>query len=145
MNYALPMLDAKSVLPVINLPLLAALTPVGHNVTLIDENVDEIDFDRCARADIVGITGMNVQRARMHEILDELKERDVFTVLGGAWVTVYPEDFGTVPDVIFIGEAEETWPRFLAEWSEGRHSRPTNRPRKPTWPPCRSRASICCP
>ena len=123
MNYALPMLDAKSVLPVINLPLLAALTPAEHSVTLTDENVHEIDFDRCARADIVGITGMNVQRARMHEILDELKRRNVFTVLGGPWVTVYPEDFGTVPDVIFIGEAEETWPRFLVEWSEGRHGR----------------------
>jgi radical SAM superfamily enzyme YgiQ (UPF0313 family) len=108
---------------VINLPLLAALTPAGHNVTLIDENVEEIDFDRCARADIVGITGMNVQRARMHEILGELKKRNIFTVIGGPWVTVFSEDFGDVPDVVFIGEAEETWPRFLTEWGEGRHGR----------------------
>lgn len=123
MNYALPLLDGKSVLPVINLPLLAALTPAEHTVTLIDENVDEIDFSRCARADIVGLTGMNVQRGRMLEILHELKKRDIFTVIGGPWVTVYPEDFGDVADVIFIGEAEETWPRFLVEWREGRHGR----------------------
>jgi radical SAM superfamily enzyme YgiQ (UPF0313 family) len=109
------------VLPVINLALLAALTPRTHNVTLIDENVDEIDFDRCARADIVGITGMNVQRVRMHEILRALKARDVFTVVGGPWVTVFPEDFGGIADVVFIGESEETWPRFLREWGEGRH------------------------
>jgi len=121
MNYALPFLGAKSVLPVINLPLLAALTPREHSVTLIDENVEEIDFERCARADIVGITGMNVQRARMHEILGRLKQRGIFTVIGGPWVTVYPEDFQDVPDVVFIGEAEETWPRFLVEWGEGRH------------------------
>jgi hypothetical protein len=69
LNYAMPLLDAKAVLPIINLPLLAALTPPQHAVTLIDENVEEIDFDRCARADIVGLTGMNVQRVRMREIL----------------------------------------------------------------------------
>ena len=72
MNYALPFLGAQAVLPVINLPLLAALTPPGHEITIIDENVQRIDFDLCARADIVGITGMNVQRLRMHAILDEL-------------------------------------------------------------------------
>ena len=38
--------------------LLAALTPAGHTVTLIDENVEPIDFERCRRADIVGVTGM---------------------------------------------------------------------------------------
>ena len=72
LNYAMPLLNASAVLPVINLPLLAALTPPQHAVTLIDENVAGIDFDRCARADIVGLTGMNVQRARMREILGEL-------------------------------------------------------------------------
>ena len=123
MNYALPFLGGEALLPVINLPLLAALTPPGHEITIIDENVQLIDFDLCARADIVGITGMNVQRVRMHAILDELKARGVFTVIGGPWVTVYPSDFGDQPDAIFIGEAEETWPRFLLEWAEGRHAR----------------------
>ncbi len=65
MNYALPFLGAKSVLPVINLPLLAALTPPGHEVTIFDENVQEIDFERCQRADIVGLTGINVNRGRI--------------------------------------------------------------------------------
>ena len=29
--------------------------------------------------------------------------------------------FGDLADVIFIGEAEETWPQFLREWQAGRH------------------------
>ena len=122
MNYALPFLGAKSVLPVINLPLLAAITPPGHTVTIFDENVEDIDYERCARADIVGLTGMNVQRGRMLEIVADLKERGIFTVVGGPWVTVYPQDFADIVDAIFIGEAEETWPRFLEEWAEGRHA-----------------------
>ena len=121
MNYALPFLGGKSVLPVINLPLLAALTPAGHDITIIDENVEPIDFARCAKADIVGLTGMNVQRERMREILTELKAHGVFVVVGGPWVTVYADDFIGRCDVIFIGEAEETWPRFLEEWRDGKH------------------------
>ncbi len=121
MNYALPIFRGEALLPLINLPLIAALTPSGHDITIIDENVEEIDFARCARADIVGLTGMNVQRVRMREILAELKARGVFVAVGGPWVTVYPEDFTDLCDVVFVGEAEETWPRFLEEWSEGRH------------------------
>jgi radical SAM superfamily enzyme YgiQ (UPF0313 family) len=120
-DYALPFLDGKAMLPVMALPLLAALTPPQHSVTLFDENVSEIDWERCARADIVGVTGMNVQRRRIREILVELKRRGVFTVVGGPWITVQPDDFPGLADVIFIGEAEETWPQFLTEWSEGRH------------------------
>lgn len=78
-------------MPVAALPLLAALTPPEHQVTLIDENVEEIDFQRCARADIVGVTGMVVQRHRMREILSQLKSRGVYTVVGGPWITVNEE------------------------------------------------------
>src|SRR6516165_5417367 len=121
LEHAMPFLGIKAILPVANLPLLAALTPPEHNVILIDENVEPIDFERCARADIVGLTGMNVQRQRMKEILDELKCRGVFTVVGGPWVTVHEDDIAGLADVVFIGEAEQTWPQFLVEWSEGHH------------------------
>ena len=29
--------------------------------------------------------------------------------------------FDGLADVIFVGEAEETWPQFLDEWAQGRH------------------------
>jgi radical SAM superfamily enzyme YgiQ (UPF0313 family) len=121
MEYALPYLGKRANLPVAALPLLAALTPEGHTITLIDENVEPIDFSRCARADIVGVTGMSVQRYRMTEILAELKALGCFTVVGGPWVTVQEGYFDGVADVIFIGEAEDTWPRFLRDWQVGLH------------------------
>src|SRR5262249_12334293 len=85
MEHALPLLGKRATMPAACLPLLAALTPPGHSVTLIDENVEEVDFDRCARADIVGVTGMVVQLRRMREILAELKRRGVFLAVGGPW------------------------------------------------------------
>jgi radical SAM superfamily enzyme YgiQ (UPF0313 family) len=121
MEHALPFMGKRANLPVAALPLVAALTPGGHHVTLVDENVEPLDFDRLARADIVGLTGMSVQRFRMREILTELKRRGVFTVVGGPWVSVQEDYFGDLVDVIFVGEAEETWPRFLADWQAGRH------------------------
>ena len=93
-------------------------------MTLLDENVEEIDFDRCARADIVGLTGMVVQRGRMRELLAELKRRGAFVVVGGPWATVKEDDFEGLADVVFVGEAEQTWPRFLDEWARGEHAAP---------------------
>src|ERR1700731_2166988 len=121
LEHALPLLGKKCNIPTACLPLLAALTPAGHCVTIVDENGEPIDYDRLARADIVGLTGMTVQRARMREILRELKTRDVFTIVGGPWVTVQEDYFEGLADAIFIGEAETTWPQFLEEWAVGRH------------------------
>jgi len=121
LEHALPLLGKRANLPVACLPLLAALTPEGHTVTLIDENVEVIDWARCRRADIVGLTGMSVQRHRMKEVLAELKGHGVFTVVGGPLVTVQEDYFEGLPDVLFIGEAETTWPQFLEDWTRGEH------------------------
>ena len=121
LEHSMPLVGKRANMPVACLPLLAALTPGEHTVTLVDENVEALDWERLARADIVGVTGMTVQRQRMHEILTELKRRGLFTVVGGPWVSVQEDYFGDLADVIFIGEADESWPRFLGEWKQGLH------------------------
>jgi radical SAM superfamily enzyme YgiQ (UPF0313 family) len=125
LEHAMPILGKLAAFPAAALPLLAALTPAesGHRITIIDENVERIDFARCAQADIVGLTGMSVQRFRMREILEELKRRGAYTVVGGPWVTLQEDYFGDLADAIFVGEAEETWPRFLEEWERAQPQR----------------------
>src|SRR5690348_1660209 len=81
LEHALPLLCKRANLPTACLPLLAALTPDEHHVTIVDENVEVLGYDSLARADIVALTGMSVQRARMREILTELKARGAFTVV----------------------------------------------------------------
>jgi radical SAM superfamily enzyme YgiQ (UPF0313 family) len=120
LEHALPLLGKRANLPVASLPLLAALTPPEHQITIVDENVEPLDFDRLARADIVGLTGMIVQRQRMRSILTEFKKRGAYTVVGGPWVSVREDYFGDLADVIVVGEAEETWPQFLRDWKAGR-------------------------
>src|SRR5437899_9166758 len=115
-DHVMPIVGKRANTPVAALPLLAALTPHPHVVTLIDENVEPVDYAALAGLDIVGVTGMSVQRARMKEILRELKQRGCFTVVGGPWVTVQEDYFGELADVIFVGASEATWPALLKDW-----------------------------
>lgn len=122
MEHAVGLIGKRANLPVSCLPLLAALVPDHHDVTLLDENVEEIDFDRLGQADMVCLTGMSIQGERLCEILREVRARGVLTVVGGAMATVETHKLEEFADVIFIGEADDTWPQFLREWEEGRHA-----------------------
>lgn len=65
MEKCIGLLGKRANLPVACLALLAALVPDHHDVTLIDENVEDIDFERLGLADIVCLTGMSIQGRRM--------------------------------------------------------------------------------
>jgi radical SAM superfamily enzyme YgiQ (UPF0313 family) len=101
------------------LAALAALVPPEHEVVLIDENVEPIDFERLRRFDVIGVTGMIVQSERMCEILRQLRTLPAVVVVGGPFVTVSEGTFADLCDVRFIGEAEDTWPVFLGALAAG--------------------------
>lgn len=98
---------------------VAALVPEGHEVVLIDENIERIDFESLRRFDVIGVTGMVVQAGRMCEILRRLRDLPAVVVAGGPFVTVSEGTFADLCDVLFIGEAEETWPAFLNALAAG--------------------------
>ena len=123
MEHCIGLLGKRANLPVACLALLAALVPDHHEVTLIDENVEDIDFDRVGRADLVCLTGMSIQGRRMCEILEEARSRGVMTVVGGPMATVEEECLEGLADVVFVGEADDTWPQFLRDWERGCHKR----------------------
>ena len=115
----LPALGKRCIFPNLSMPTVAGLTPSGHEVTLCDENVEEIDFD--VDADIVGVTGYIVHRERMFRIIEEFQRRGRFVVVGGPFASLCPEELRGRCDVLFVDEAEQTWPQFLGEWSQGLH------------------------
>ena len=61
LEHCMKLFGKRANLPVACLALLAALVPDHHDVTVIDENVEDIDFDRLGRADLVCLTGMSIQ------------------------------------------------------------------------------------
>jgi radical SAM superfamily enzyme YgiQ (UPF0313 family) len=118
-DYALPLYPGKKRCTMITgaLPTLAGLTDARHEIRLLDENVEDICFESLRRFDIVGVTGMNVQKVRMKEILLRLRELGIFAVVGGAYASVDREFFDGLCNVLFSGEADETWPRFVEDFA----------------------------
>ena len=120
-EYALPLYPGDRRSTMINgaLPTLAGLAG-HHDVTLLDENVEAIDWKNLDQYDVVGVTGMNVQRERQREILERLKKDvDTHVVVGGPYASVKEEAFTGLYDTIFVGESDETWPAFLDALATG--------------------------
>src|SRR5437660_12698637 len=78
-DYALPLYPGNKKCTMVTgvLSHLAGLIP-DHDVYLLDENVEPIEFESLHRFDIVGVTGMIVQRTRMREILQTLRRMGIF-------------------------------------------------------------------
>jgi len=123
-DFALPLYpgDRRSSMMTGALPHLAGLAG-DHDIRLIDENIEAIDFESLRDFDLIGVTGMIVQKQRMKEILRELQKREHFIAVGGAYASVDPGYFDGLCDVLFVGEADTTWPEFLADFAAGRSTK----------------------
>ncbi|MBI2058579.1 MAG: B12-binding domain-containing radical SAM protein [Nitrospirae bacterium] len=104
-------------LPNLALPTLAALVPPEHEVVCCDENVEEVALD--TNADIIGITGYNLQVARMIELATEFRKRGKLVLIGGPYATLDPDSLRPYADVFFLGEAEYTFPQFWKDYASG--------------------------
>ena len=113
----LPSLNKKCVFPNLSLPTVAGITPREHEVVLMDENVEEIDFD--VDADIIGLTGYVIHKRRIFELAAEFRRRGKFVVAGGPLASLCPEELRDKVDVVFVDEAEYTWPQFLKDYAAG--------------------------
>jgi radical SAM superfamily enzyme YgiQ (UPF0313 family) len=132
-EYALPLYpgDKRSTMTSGSLTTVAGLCG-DHHVRLLDENVEEIDWESLRNYDIVGVTGMMVQKKRMLEILQKLRDLKVFTVVGGPFVSVQETLFEGLVDVKFIGEAETTWPQFLDDYAQDKPTEARYEQARPT-------------
>jgi radical SAM superfamily enzyme YgiQ (UPF0313 family) len=120
-EFFIKMTHYGAVYPPLGLITLAALTPPEDSVTLCDESAGEqVDFE--IDAEIIGITGYLFQMVRVFELADRFRGRGKTVVIGGPMATLVPEECRAHCDVLFEGEAEYTWPRFLREHAAGCHS-----------------------
>ena len=109
----------KTVMPPLGLATLAALTPEEYDVVIVDENIEEIDFE--INADIIVLSSMAIQEERLFEVADEFRRRGYFVCMGGPICNVLPGRCRPHCDVLFEGEGEYNWKIFLDEWEKGEH------------------------
>jgi radical SAM superfamily enzyme YgiQ (UPF0313 family) len=105
----------------VNLPLLAALTPPGHTITLVDEAFAPDDTNQ--DVDLVGITVMTDLALRAYHIADIYRRKAVKVVMGGIHPTVLPDEALEHADAVVVGEAEGVWPQLVSDAASGQMQR----------------------
>ena len=114
----------SALMPPLELATLAALTPPEIEVDIWDESVrPPLDGDTHfgKEYDLIGVTGYMAHLPWAIDVADIAHRRGIPVVIGGPGVSGSPERCRRVFDVVFIGEAELTWPQFLDDWKTGRH------------------------
>lgn len=106
----------KGYMPFLTLPLLKALTPKHVKVDIIDETIDEIDFDQ--KVDLVGITALTFNVKRGYEIASEFRKRGVTVVMGGFHVSALPDEALQYANSVVIGEAENIWEELIQDFED---------------------------
>jgi len=111
--------------------LLQSLTPVGHEVVLIDGNAQPMDEAGIARyvveqkIGLVGIGAMTRMIAKAYRMADAIRAVGVPVVMGGPHVTEEADEAlghtggARHADAVALGEADETWPRIVADAERG--------------------------
>ncbi|UCF67143.1 MAG: B12-binding domain-containing radical SAM protein [Acidobacteriota bacterium] len=97
---------------------VAADTPAGVEVQIVDEQVQDIPTGE--RFDLVGITCMTAAAPRAYVLADFFRRRGFPVVLGGTHPTLMPEEALTHADAICVGEAEGVWPRIIEDARAGK-------------------------
>ncbi len=104
-----------SVLP---LTIVAALTPCEHEVRIVDENVEPLDFT--SDADVIGITFMTALAPRAYEIAHQFRDQRKVVIGGGYHPTLCPSEALEHFDSIVMGDAEGLWPQLLQDIQTGK-------------------------
>jgi len=109
---------------------VAALTPPEINVSLADENITTIDFEK--EVDLVGITTLTCTAQRAYEIADTFRARAVKVILGGIHPSMQPDEASQHADAVVVGEAEGIWEYVIEDFKANRlqkiyrqHERPS--------------------
>ena len=105
----------------LNLPYLAAVTPSGVEVKIVDEAFEKINFEE--KVDLVGVTAQTPVAPRAYQIAEEFRKRGTPVVMGGVHVSMLPQEALQHVDAVVVGEAEEVWPGLIEDLRRGQMRR----------------------
>jgi len=103
--------------PYLALTTVAALTTDDWEISIVDENVESLDFSDLP--DLAAISIMTPLAKRGYEIADTYRQKGVPVVLGGIHPTMMKDESKTHADAVAMGEAEEVWPQVLSDFKRG--------------------------
>ncbi len=104
--------------PPLGLATLAGYLDAGSQVDLQDEHVETLNLDD--EPDVVVLQVYITSAYRAYRIADHYRAKGAFVCLGGPHVTSLPDEAAAHADAVFLGPGEDTWPRFLEDFRNGR-------------------------
>ena len=108
-------------MPQLALYILEGLTPEIHDVRIIEEEVQSIDFEE--PCDLVGISCMTANAPRAYEVAAGFKAQGKTVVMGGVHPTILPDEALMHADSVVVGEAEGVWEKLLEDFAAGNLSK----------------------
>lgn len=103
--------------PSLGLYTVANIIRNDNEITVFNENIEEIDFNK--PTDLIGITVTVDTLPRAIEIAAVYHEKGVPVVAGGIQITSDPDSARTYFDALSIGFAEGTWPEIITDMENG--------------------------
>jgi len=97
----------KTTMPPLGLITVAALCPKNWTIRLIDRAFDELLDADLLWADLVMISGMQVQKADVKDILRRARGLGKRTMVGGPYASTEPEALLAIADHVVVGEPDE--------------------------------------
>jgi len=117
-KFDIPTHSHCTTMPPISLYALEGLIAGRCDVEIVDEQVDEIDFEQ--QADLVCVTSTTPQIRRAYQISGEFLRRSVPTVIGGVHATCMPDECSRYFTTVCVGEAEGYMDRLIDDFIDGR-------------------------
>jgi len=114
----------RALMAPIDLATLKALTPSGFEVDIWDESTRGVvneSTDLGKDYDLIACTGYMTHLPWIQRLAHEARRRGKLMAAGGPGVSGAPDTCRNLVDILFIGEAEHTWPQFLEDWEGGKH------------------------
>jgi len=113
-EYAYPLTGrVRACMPPQGLLVIAAVLPKSWEVRFIDENMGTAHADDFDWADAVFVSGMHIQRCRIHDLCQRAHAAGKVAVLGGPSVSACPEHYPDF-DYLHIGELGDATDALIA-------------------------------
>lgn len=110
-----------SLFPPLGLATLAGYLSPHDEAEMVDQHVQPLTLDDAPDLVVIQVYITNAYRA--YAIADHYRQKGCFVILGGLHVTALPDEAAQHADAIFLGPAEESFPRFLADFRQGNHQK----------------------
>ncbi|MDG5816044.1 radical SAM protein [Chitinispirillales bacterium ANBcel5] len=103
--------------PAMGIPILIGLLPEDITWKIVDQNIEDIDYDE--EADLIAISFFTPQAGYAYEIGDEFLKRGKKVVMGGMHPSMIPQDCSPHCTSVCVGEAENIWDQVIEDAKRG--------------------------